>query len=131
MSLEPILAAGLATQVHLAAVAVALAAGTWNLVRPKGTVPHKALGRVFVATMLVAALSSFGIHAINRGGFSYLHLLSIFVVVSVPYAVWNARRGRIDAHRRTMIGLYVGGLWVPGVLTLLPGRLLHRALLGS
>jgi uncharacterized membrane protein len=30
-----------------------------------------------------------------------------------------------------MIGLYIGGLWIPGLLTLLPGRLLHRALLGS
>ncbi len=131
MSLQPILTAGLPTQIHLAAVLVAFAIGTWNLVRPKGTALHKALGRVFVLLMLVAALSSFGIHALNRNGFSFLHLLSIFILITAPLAWWSARRGRIAAHRRAMIGLYVGGLWVPGVLTLLPGRLLHRALIGS
>jgi uncharacterized membrane protein len=30
-----------------------------------------------------------------------------------------------------MIGVYVGGIWITGLLTLLPGRLLHRAVFGS
>jgi|HubBroStandDraft_1064217.scaffolds.fasta_scaffold482588_2 uncharacterized membrane protein len=131
MSLEPILQAGLPTHIHLAAVTTALAIGSWNMARPKGTAPHKVLGRIFIVAMLVAALSSFGIHAVNRGGYSFLHLLSIFVLITAPLAWWYARSGRIVAHRQAMIGLYVGGLWVPGALTLLPGRVLNRALFGS
>jgi uncharacterized membrane protein len=30
-----------------------------------------------------------------------------------------------------MIGVYVGGIWIAGLLTLLPRRLLHRAVFGS
>ena len=38
---------------------------------------------------------------------------------------------RGNAHRYTIIGVYVGGIWIAGLLTLLPGRLLHRAAFGS
>ena len=65
------------------------------------------------------------------GGFSFLHLLSIFVLLALPFAIVMARLGRVQAHRNTMIGVYVGGIWIAGLLTLLPGRLLHRAAFGS
>lgn len=130
MTLTPILAAPPALQIHLAAAAGAVAIGTWQLLRPKGTVPHKALGPAFMVLMILAAVSSFWIVQLNRGAFSFLHLLSVFVLVMVPYGWWSARRGRIVAHRSTMIGLYFGGLWTPGVLTLLPGRVLHQAVFG-
>jgi len=42
-----------------------------------------------------------------------------------------ARRGRVEAHRYTMISVHVGGIWIAGLFTLLPGRLLHRAVFGS
>ncbi|HTR85499.1 MAG TPA: DUF2306 domain-containing protein [Reyranella sp.] len=131
MSLQPILDAGPAVEVHIASIAGAFTIGTWMMLRPKGTPPHRALGRIYLLLMIVAALSSFGIQSLNKGQFSFLHLLSIFVLLSVPYGWWNARRGNVIAHRSTMIGLYVGGLWVPGILTLLPGRLLHTAVFGS
>lgn len=34
-------------------------------------------------------------------------------------------------HRCTMIGVYAGGIWIAGLFTLLPGRLLHEAVFGS
>jgi uncharacterized membrane protein len=131
MSLAPILAAGAAVQIHLASVVVAFVIGTWLMVRPKGTPTHKALGRVYVALMLASAISTFWIRGLGQGSPSFLHLLSIFVLVALPYAIVMARLGRVRAHRHTMIGVYVGGIWIAGLLTLLPGRLLHRAAFGS
>lgn len=131
MSLAPILAAGWAVQIHLVSVLAAFVIGTWMMVRPKGTMPHKALGRIYVALMLASAVSTFWIRGLGHGSFSFLHLLSIFVLLALPYAIVMARLGRMRAHRHTMIGVYVGGIWIAGLLTLLPGRLLHRAVFGS
>jgi uncharacterized membrane protein len=131
MSLAPILAAGAAVQIHLVSVLIAFAIGTWMMVRPKGTTPHKALGRLYVALMVVSALSTFWIRGLGHGSLSFLHLLSIFVLLALPSAVVMARLGRVRGHRYTMIGVYLGGIWIAGLLTLLPGRLLHRAVFGS
>ena len=81
--------------------------------------------------MLVSALSTFWIRGLGHGSLSFLHLLSIFVLVALPTALLLARAGRVSAHRFTMIGVYLGGIWIAGLLTLLPGRLLHRAAFGS
>ncbi|HZX82401.1 MAG TPA: DUF2306 domain-containing protein [Reyranella sp.] len=131
MSLAPILAAGWAVQIHLVSVLTAFVIGTWMMVRPKGTMPHKALGRIYVALMIASAVSTFWIRGLGHGSFSFLHLLSIFVLLALPFAIVMARLGRVQAHRYTMIGVYLGGIWIAGPLTLLPGRLLHRAVFGS
>lgn len=131
MSLAPILAAGWAVQIHLVTVLAAFAIGTWMMIRPKGTTPHKALGRAYVVLMLASAVSTFWIRGIGHGSFSFLHLLSIFVLLALPFALVMARLGRVRVHCYTMIGVYLGGIWIAGLLTLLPGRLLHRAVLGS
>jgi uncharacterized membrane protein len=86
MSLAPILAAGAAVQIHLVTVTAAFFIGTWMMVRPKGTAPHKALGRTYVALMVASAISTFWIRGIGHGAFSFLHLLSIFVLVALPVA---------------------------------------------
>jgi uncharacterized membrane protein len=44
MTLEPILSAGNTTQIHLATISAAFAIGSWLMLRPKGTPPHRALG---------------------------------------------------------------------------------------
>jgi len=131
MSAQPIIAAGLAVQIHLVLVLVAFVIGTWMMARPKGTMPHKALGRVYVVLLMASAISTFWIRGLGHGGFSFLHLLSLFVLLALPFAIVMARLGRVQAHRYTMIGVYVGGIWVAGLLTLLPGRVLHRAAFGS
>jgi len=40
-----------------------------------------------------------------------------------------ARRGAIEAHRRTMRGRHIGGCVVAGAFTLLPGRFLRTLLM--
>ena len=61
MTLEPILAAGAAVHIHLVSLATAFVIGTWMMARPKGTPPHKALGRTYVVLMVASAISTFWI----------------------------------------------------------------------
>lgn len=125
MNLTPLLTAGPAVHIHLAATILALALGVAMLTRTKGTGSHRLLGWTWVVLMLTAAISSFWIRGIT-GGFSPIHGLSVLVLVLVPLAVLAIRRGRVKRHRFAMIGLFFGALVIPGLFTLLPMRLLGR-----
>src|SRR5215813_11638316 len=111
--------------IHLAAVAPALLVGALQLASPKGTRLHKALGWLWVTAMAVAAVSSFWIFGINKaGGFSTIHLLSLWTLFSLGAAIWFIRRGNVRAHRGFMIGTFLG-LAGAGVGALAPGRTLY------
>lgn len=105
--------------------------GLVQLLAPKGTLPHRTLGYVWVALMLTIAISSFGIRALNRPNLSWVHLTSIMTLIVLPFAVMHARRGRISRHARAMISLYVGTMVIAGGFTLLPGRLMHSVVFGG
>lgn len=116
---------------HMVAALACLVLGAALLARRKGTPGHRILGRAWVAAMAAVMATSFFIHdrgMPNVAGFSPIHLLSVLVAVLLPRAVWQARRGRIEAHRKTMRGLYYGGCVVAGLFTLLPGRFLGSQL---
>ena len=110
--------------IHLAAALLALIIGGAMLVRTKGTASHKLLGRTWVAVMLVVAISSFWI---QRDGFSWIHLLSIWTLVSLAAAVWFIRRGNVRAHQGFMVGTFLG-LVGAGIGAFAPGRLLSTLL---
>jgi uncharacterized membrane protein len=132
MSLSPLLDAPLAIQLHAYAAVGAFGLGVLQLAGVKGTARHRALGYTWVALMLIVALSSFSIHAIGQlGGYSLIHLLSIWVLISLPLAVLAARGGRVGAHKRAMVSLFLGALVVAGALTLLPGRIMHQVVFGG
>ena len=114
--------------VHLSAVLPAIPIGAVMLGRRKGDRLHRLIGRLWATLMLVAALSSFGIHEV-MGHLSPIHILSLITLVSLPYAIWNARRGRIAQHRKTMTILYAS-LIIAGYMTLIPTRLLGHFLFG-
>ena len=114
--------------IHLASVVPAIPVGAYVLLRRKGDLLHRTLGRVWGVMMMAAALSSFGLHGLT-GGFSWIHILSIVVVVMIPRGVVQAMRHNIRAHRRTMMLTYLG-LVGAGLFTLLPGRLLGSWLFG-
>ncbi len=127
MNFTPLLTAGPAIHIHLAATISALLLGILMLVRRKGTLSHRTLGWIWVGLMLTAAISSFWITSI-RGGYSLIHILSLAVLVAVPAAILAIRRGRVSTHRRAMLTLFFTGLVLPGLFTLLPMRLLGRLL---
>jgi uncharacterized membrane protein len=132
MSLAPLLDAAPAIPLHAFAAMAAFALGVVQLAAPKGTLSHRALGWIWVALMMVVALSSFWIHQIRLlGPWSPIHLISIFVLGMVPLAVWQAHRHRVSAHRRAMILTFTGALVIAGAFTLLPGRIMYNVVFGS
>lgn len=129
MNLSPLLDAGLAVQIHVAAVLPAALIGPYMFWARKGTPIHRFVGKIWLGLMALAALSSFFIHSINLFlGFSPIHLLSVYVLYGSWRAIRAARMHRIREHRLNVIGLYVGGIVIAGGFTLLPGRIMHDVL---
>jgi uncharacterized membrane protein len=94
----------------------------------KGTPLHKALGRAWVGLMLLVALSSFWIFEIRDGaGPSFIHLLSVWTVISLACAIVFIRRGNVRMHKYFMVGTFLGLLGA-GIGALMPGRLLYQLL---
>ena len=114
---------------HLATVIPAFGIGTLQLLKRKGTPIHKRLGRIYMMLMLATALITFAMPA-QVGPqflhhFGFIHAFSLLALFSVPTAYVAARRGDLNAHRATMIGLYVGGILIAGAFAFAPGRMLH------
>jgi uncharacterized membrane protein len=132
MSLEPLITAPLPIQLHAFAALAALVLGGLQLLRPKGSEVHRAAGYVWVALMLLIAVSGLFIHEIRMiGPFSPVHLLSLIILVTVPLAVYRARQGNIEGHRRAMLNIYWIALIGAGIFTMLPGRIMGQVLFGS
>jgi uncharacterized membrane protein len=131
VSLAPLLNASAVIQVHAFSAFAALALGLVQLAPPKGTLPHRTIGWIWVALLASIAVSSFWIHGIRMvGPFSPIHLLSIYTLVMLPVAVRAAQRHDAGAHRRAMVSIFFGALVIAGAFTLLPGRIMHDAVLG-
>ena len=132
MSLSPLLNAAPAIPLHAFAAMTAFVLGAVQLAAPKGTLPHRTLGWIWVAVMAIVAGSSFWIHQIRLvGPWSPIHLLSIFTLVMLPLGVWMAHRHRVADHRRIMILMFTGALVIAGLFTLLPGRIMHAVVFGQ
>jgi hypothetical protein len=57
-----------------------------------------------------------------------IHLLSILTLVGLVRGLHLIRQGRRVEHAQQMQSLYFLALGIPGVFTLLPGRLLSKAI---
>jgi uncharacterized membrane protein len=98
---------------------------------PKGTLPHRTIGWLWVGLMAMVAISSFWIHQLRLvGPWSPIHLLSIFTLVVLPLAVWRARHHDVAGHRRIMIFTFTGALVLAGLFTIVPGRVMHAVVFG-
>jgi uncharacterized membrane protein len=131
MSPAPLLDASPAIQLHAFVAMTAFVLGIVQLSAPKGTLPHRTVGWIWVTLMAMVSLSSFWIHQLRLWGpWSPIHLLSIVTLVTLPLAVWAAHRHAVDHHRRAMTGIFLGALVVAGLFTLVPGRIMHAVVLG-
>ena len=129
MTLAPLLNASPAIQIHAFAAMAAFALGVVQLSAPKGTLPHRSLGWVWVVLMVLVAGSSFFIHQLRMWGpWSPIHLLAIYVLIMLPLAVLAAHRHAREHHRRAMVGIFIGALVVAGLFTFYPGRIMHAVL---
>ena len=132
MTLAPLLAADGAIRLHAFAAMTAFALGVVQLGAPKGTIPHRTIGWVWVILMLAVSVSAFWIHTIQLWGpWSPIHLLAIFTLAILPIAVLHARRHRVHQHRIAMLSLFFGALVIAGLFTLFPGRIMHTVVIGQ
>src|SRR5437667_6396235 len=96
MSLAPLLNASSAIQLHVFAAMAAFALGILQFAAPKGTIPHRTVGWIWVVLMTIVGVTAFFIHEIRLwGDWSPIHLLAIFTLVTLPIAVLHARRHRV------------------------------------
>src|SRR5438477_11501296 len=135
MTLEPLLHAPLAVQIHAATVIPAFFLGAWQIfLSRKGQPAHRALGYVYLLLITIAAIAALFIHVIMPNspffGLSPIHIfvpLTLFGVASALYGAWTHT---IRAHRSAMIGTYIGGLLIAGSLAFMPGRIMHAVAFG-
>lgn len=132
MTLQPLLAAGPAIQIHAVAALLAFGIGIVQLIARKGSKQHRRLGYIWAAAMMTVAITSFWIHEIRQfGDYSLIHVLSVLVIVSVPMALAAARSGRVNRHKKIMLSTFFFALITAGAFTLLPGRIMYRVLIGG
>jgi uncharacterized membrane protein len=132
MNLAPLLQASPAIQIHAFSAITAFVLGVVQLAAPKGTLPHRTLGGIWIVLMLVVCISSFFIHELRMWGqWSPIHLLSIYTLIVLPFAFLAAHRHDVVRHRRRMLGLFLGALVIAGLFTLWPGRIMHAVVFGS
>ena len=131
MTLEPLLSASPAIKIHAFAAIAAFALGIVQLAAPKGTLPHRTVGWIWVALMVLVSISAFFIQEIRLWGrWSPIHLLAILTLIMLPLGVAYARRHKVRGHRYTMIGIFLGALVVAGAFTFVPGRIMHAVTMG-
>jgi uncharacterized membrane protein len=132
MTLAPLLDAAPAIPLHAFAAMTAFVLGLVQFAAPKGTLPHRTIGWIWVLLMAAVAISSFWIQQLRIvGPWSPIHLLSIFTLIMLPLAVWQAHRHRVAVHRFATIGIFTGALVIAGLFTLLPGRIMHAVVFGQ
>jgi uncharacterized membrane protein len=86
---------------HAIACMIALVAGGWNIIGPKGTPRHILVGRAYVWSMIVLNLSAFAIYKFDiahfvpfRAGpniFGFFHWLAVAALVFVLIGYYAAR----------------------------------------
>ena len=113
---------------HLATILTATALTPVMLLRRRGDRPHRMLGAIWLIAMFATAFVSMFIHVSPPirflGGFSIIHILSVWTMVQVPLIWWTARTHRLARHRRAVRGLVIGALLVAGFFTFPFHRLL-------
>ncbi|MBV5256919.1 DUF2306 domain-containing protein [Synechococcus moorigangaii CMS01] len=129
MNIEAFFQAPWHIQLHAGAAIAAVLLGAVQLIAPKGTLPHRQLGYVWVALMLTVAITAIFIR--SGGSFSWIHIFVPLTLIGVASLILAARKGLVARHRGTVMGLYIGALMIPGAFSFLPGRLMHTVVTGG
>jgi uncharacterized membrane protein len=105
---------------HAIAAGYVLALGPVNIFRRRRDRAHKIIGYTWAGAMYYLCITSFWIR--GSGGFTWLHGLSAFTLLTVTLGLASALRGNIKAHRGNMIGSYLGTAVAFVFAILAPGR---------
>lgn len=137
MTLDPIINAEPAIQLHLAAALGAFVTGVLILTRRKGDILHRITGALFVVLMIATAMSALLITGVMemagpewKGWYSPIHLLVPMTLFGVYKALRAIEIGDTATHKKEMRGLFFGALLFAGALAFLPGRTLWQVVFG-
>ena len=124
--------------IHASAAVAAIALGPLALWARRSRAQHPRLHRGFgyawVTLMVMVAVSALFIPAEvgpTLGRFGLIHLLVPVVLFGLFGAFYFLAKGRISAHRKTMLGLYFGACVTAGVFTLAPNRFFGQLVFGQ
>lgn len=139
MNWTPLLEAPLVIQVHTFGAIAAFFLGVIQFVAPKGTLPHRTIGVVWMLIMAIVAVSTLWItHPVEPGDpfwarYSPIHLFTLLTFFGLASATMFLLRGgpTLKRHAAPLTGVFVGGLVVAGVLAFLPGRIMHQVAFGG
>ncbi len=67
----------------------------------------------------------------RRTAFTFVHIVSLATLMTLPIAVLHARRGRVKRHAMAMMALFAGALVIAGAFTLVPGLIMHDVVFGA
>lgn len=109
---------------HLVSIMIAVGLTPVMLLRRRGDRLHRGLGWLWVSAMIFTAAASLFVRNINHGGFSIIHILSVWTLIQVPVIVWTARHHNVARHRRSVRAMVTGALLVAGFFTFPFNRLL-------
>lgn len=130
MTLEPLLTAPWHIQLHAFSAMAAVVLGAVQFTAPKGTIPHRTVGYVWVMLMGITAITAIFIREINDGSFSWIHILIPITLYGVVELAIRARRGLTGKHRNTALVLFFAALMVPGAFSFMPGRIMLEVVAG-
>jgi uncharacterized membrane protein len=130
MDFEPFLRAPAHIQLHVIAAISALVVGAVQMFGPKGALPHRTLGILFVVLMAITAISAIFIRQIFNGWPSPIHIFVPLTFIGLWGIVQTARSGNRFGHGKEVRGLFFGALMIPGLVSFLPGRLMWEMVFG-
>lgn len=139
MTLEPLLNASPIIQIHAFGAMAGFVLGLIQFAAPKGTLPHKTLGLVWIVIMAAVAISSAFIYPPPKPGdpfwarFTPIHIFTVLTVVGLARGVSILLRGgpRMRFHGQPFMSIFIGGLIIAGILSFLPGRIMHQVAFGG
>ena len=117
-------------KVHLFAALAALALGAILMLVRKGRLFHRTAGWMWVALVATVAASSLFITQLTPGHWSFIHLLTGWVLFILPLAVFWAKRHNVKKHRQAMMGLFYGAFAINIAFTFIPGRAMWMVFFG-
>jgi uncharacterized membrane protein len=109
------------TWIHFIAAIFAVILGLINLTSKKGTFQHRILGWSWLLLMTSVTVPSFWIRELNDGNFSWIHLLTVWTLISMGIALISIKNGNVRIHASFMIGTMVGAI-IAGGFAMIPGR---------
>ena len=140
MSLQPLLEASWVIQVHAFGAMAAFVLGLFQLIAPKGTLPHKTVGLIWILLMTAIATSSIFIRPSILGydlplleWFSWIHLFTVLTFWGILQGSYFLLKGgpTLKIHKKPFIGIFIGGLVIAGGTAFLPGRIMHQVAFGG